>query len=184
MDSNLGQLFEKFNSEDRCRDTWEALRWPSGVCCTRCGNVSVSKLEKRYQYECNGCGYQFSATSGTVFHDSPLPPLWKWFLACYLICESKKGMSANQIKRTLGVSYKTAWYLCYRIRVALKIDYPEKLEGVIEADETFVGGRYDKRRKRVTYDKPCVVGVIQRGEDVRAGNIPSRGALAISAFIN
>lgn len=182
MDMNLIQLFEKFNSEDRCRELLEALRWPTGVCCLRCGNVSVSKLEKRNQYECNGCRYQFSATAGSVFHDSHLP-LWKWFLAVYLMCEGKKGISANQLKRTLGISYKTAWYLCHRIREAMKSDVTEKLKGIVEADETFVGGVYDRRRKRAAYDKTCVVGVIQRGGDVRAQKSISRGARAISAFI-
>jgi transposase-like protein len=182
MDTNLIELFEKYNSEDRCREYLELIRWPSGVCCVRCGLLSVSKLADRHQYECNGCGYQFSVTAGTLFHDSHLP-LWKWFLACYLICESKKGMSANQIKRTLGMSYKTAWYLCHRIREAMKIEPTEKLKGVVEADETFVGGKYDKRRKRERCDKPCVVGVIQRKGDVRAEKAPSRGARAISAFV-
>lgn len=83
----------------------------NGVCCVRCGYLSVSKLEKRQQYECNGCGYQLSVAAGTLFHDSHLP-LWKWFLACYLIVESKKNVSANQFKWALGLSYKTAWYLC------------------------------------------------------------------------
>ncbi len=175
-------MIEKFNSEERCREYLELLRWPSGVCCVRCGNVSVSRIRTRHQYECNGCGYQFSATAGTVFHDSHLP-LWKWFLAAYLMCESKKGISANQIKRTLGVSYKTAWYLCHRIREAMKSDRSEKLSGIVEADETFVGGKYDRRLKRNANEKPCVVGVIQRGGPVRASKVPSRGARAISAFL-
>ena len=182
MDTNLIELMEKFNSEDRCREYVEALRWPSGVCCTRCGSVSVSKVIKRHQYDCNDCRYQFSAMAGTVFHDSHLP-LTKWFLAVYLMCEAKKGVSANQIKRTLDISYKTAWYLCHRIREAMKTDTSKKLKGIVEADETFVGGRYDRRRKRASYEKPCVVGVIQRGGEVRAKKIPSRGARAIAAFV-
>jgi transposase-like protein len=182
MDTNLTDLFEKFNSEDRCREYLELLRWPSGICCVRCGDLSVSKLASRHQYECNGCRYQFSATAGTVFHDSHLP-LWKWFLATYLICEAKKGVSANQIKRTLGISYKTAWYLCHRIREAMKSDNSVKLTGTVEADETFVGGAYDKRRKRGRNEKPCVVGVIQRGGPVRAQKVQSRGARAVSAFV-
>jgi transposase-like protein len=182
MDTNLLQLMEKYNSEDRCREYIEALRWPNGICCTRCGSLSVSKIVKRHQYDCNDCRYQFSPMAGTVFHDSHLP-LTKWFLAAYLMCESKKGISANQLKRTLGISYKTAWYLCHRIREAMKTETSEKLKGIVEADETFVGGRYDKRRKRASYEKPCVVGVIQRGGDVRAQKITSRGARAISAFI-
>lgn len=183
MDTNLIEMMEKFNSEERCREYIEALRWPSGPCCTRCGSVSVSKIFKRHQYDCNDCRYQFSGMAGTVFHDTHLP-LTKWFLAVYLMCESKKGMSANQISRTLGIGYKAAWYLCHRIREAMKSDTSEKLKGIIEADETFVGGRFDKRRKRVSHEKPCVVGVIQRGGNVRAKKIPSRGGRAIAAFIN
>lgn len=182
MDINLVEMIEQFNSEDRCREYLELLRWPSGICCVRCGNVSVSKLQKRHQYECNGCRYQFSATAGTVFHDSHLP-LWKWFLATYLICESKKGLSANQLKRTLDVSYKTAWYLSHRIREAMKCDTSERLKGIVEADETFIGGKYDKRRNREPMEKTCVVGVIQRGGPIRAGKIKSRGARALAAFI-
>lgn len=182
MDTNLIELMEKFNSEERCREYIETLRWPSGVCCTRCGSLSVSRIVKRNQYDCNDCRYQFSPMAGTVFHDTHLP-LTKWFLAVYLMCESKKGMSANQISRTLGIGYKAAWYLCHRIREAMKDDESEKLKGIIEADETFVGGRYDKRRKRAYGEKACVVGVIQRGGPVRAQKIPSRGARAIAAFV-
>jgi transposase-like protein len=182
MDATLIELFEKFNSEDRCREYLELLRWPSGVCCLRCGSLDVSQRSMRHQYECKGCFYQFSVTAGTVLHDSHLP-LWKWFLAAYLVCDSKKGMSANQLHRMLKVSYKTAWYLCHRIREAMKIEYPEKLKGIVEADETFHGGRYDKRRKRNAYEKPCVMGVVQRGGQVRAEKIISRGARAISAFV-
>jgi transposase-like protein len=121
-------------------------------------------------------------TAGTLFHDSHLP-LWKWFLACYLICESKKGMSANQIKRTLAISYKTAWYLCHRIREAMRIVPIEKLKGIVEADETMVGGRYDKRRKRGPWEKACALGLIQRKGEVRAKKSVSRGARAITAFV-
>jgi transposase-like protein len=182
MDTNLVELFEKFNSEERCREYLELLRWPTGAACLRCGDTAVWKLGKRNQYECHGCGYQFSATAGTVFHDSHLP-LWKWFLATYLICESKKGVSANQIKRTLGVSYKTAWYLCHRIREAMKCDESEKLTGTVEVDETFIGGRRDMRRKRMSHEKPCVVGVIQRDGDVRAQKVAARSGTLIGAFV-
>src|SRR5690348_7246496 len=103
MDTNLVELFEKFNSEERCREFLESLRFPAGPCCIRCGSVNVGRIATRNQIQCHDCFYQFTATAGTVFHDSHLP-LWKWFLAVYLICESKKGMSANQLSRTLGVS--------------------------------------------------------------------------------
>jgi transposase-like protein len=182
METNLIELMAKYNSEDRCREYLAALRWPSGVCCTRCGSLEVSPIANRNQYNCNGCKYQFSATSGTLFNDSHLP-LSKWFLATYLICESKKGISANRLKRTIGVSYKTAWYLCHRIREAMKSDTSEKLTGIVEADETFVGGECNPRLKRQRNDKPCVLGVIQRGGPVRAKKIQSRGARAIAAYV-
>lgn len=182
MDTNLIQMMEKFNSEDRCREYIESLRWPNGICCTRCGSLSVSRILKRHQYDCNDCRYQFSPMAGTVFHDTHLP-LTKWFLAAYMMCESKKGLSANQISRTLGIGYKAAWYLCHRIREAMKCDNSEKLDGVVEADETFSGGRYDKRRKRLPHGNPCIVGVIQRGGPVRAQKIQSRGARALAAYI-
>src|SRR5580704_10994342 len=101
MDSvNLSSLIEQFNSEDRCRAYLEALRWSEDVLCPRCSSDKISQIVKRNQYDCDACRYQFSVTAGTVFNDSHLP-LWKWFLAVYLLCESKKGMSASQLSRTL-----------------------------------------------------------------------------------
>src|SRR5919201_6716907 len=112
MDVNLVDLCEQYHSEDRCRAYLEELRWPDGVVCPRCEGTTISRIQKRHQFDCDSCRYQFSVKAGTLFHDSHLP-LWKWFMATYLICESKKGLSANQLKRTLNVAYKTAWYLCH-----------------------------------------------------------------------
>ncbi len=102
---NLINLIEQFNSEDKCRDYLEALRWPDGIICPRCKCKSISKIETRQQYECNACQYQFSATSGTIMHDTHLP-LWKWFLAVYMIVELKGGRAANQLSCMIEVSYK------------------------------------------------------------------------------
>src|SRR5580693_8556018 len=126
-DMNLVELVEAFGSDDRCREALEALRWPKGPHCPRC-DAEASKIHERFQYDCNACHYQFSVTAGTIFHDSHLS-LWKWFLATYLMTESKKGMSANQMKRTLKVAYQTAWYLCHRIRKAMSEINPEPLGG-------------------------------------------------------
>ena len=95
------------------------MRWPDGVRCLRCGSDKISRISTRRQFDCDSCRYRFSVTTGTVFHDSHLP-LPKWFLAILLMCEAKKGISANQMKRTLGVAHKTAWYLCHRIREAMR----------------------------------------------------------------
>ena len=167
---NLPELIEEYGTEDKCREYLEALRWPHGVFCPRCGDQSVSRIEKRNQWECNGpsCRYQFSVTAGTVFHDSHLP-LWKWFLAIYLVGESKKGISGKQLQRTLGVSYKTAWYLGHRIRSAMEEDQPVPLRGIVEMDETFIGG-FDPQEpgsKGPHANKAMVMGAVQRGGEVR-----------------
>ena len=160
---NLMTLMEACDTTEECKAILEELRWPNGPHCPRCNTDNLSKIFKRGQYDCNLCRYQFSVTSGTIFHDSHLP-LPKWFVTVYLMCESKKGISANQIKRTIKVSYKTAWYLCHRIRKAIEeAKNKPQLEGVVEVDETYIGGKYDKRRKRGPWEKQPVVGLIQRG---------------------
>ncbi|MBI4329377.1 MAG: transposase, partial [Chloroflexi bacterium] len=105
---DLVKLVDTFHSEEACREYLEGLRWPDGIVCLRCGSKSVSQIQERDQYDCNSCRYQFSVTSGTILHDTHLP-LWKWFLTAYMMIEAKKGVSALQIKRTINVSYKTAW---------------------------------------------------------------------------
>ena len=137
-DMNLIKLVETFHSEEKCRAYLEKLRWSDGVRCPRCDSGKISQIHDRDQFDCDSCRYQFSVTSKTVLHDTKLP-LWKWFLAVYMIVESKKGISANQLKRTLNVSYRTAWYLCHRIRKALE-GTDGFLTGVIEIDETWIGG--------------------------------------------
>lgn len=166
---NLPKLIEQFGSEDKCREYLEDLRWPNGVRCPRCDEDSTSWIEKRKQHECNAssCRYQFSVKVGTVFHDSHLP-LWKWFLAIYLVGESKKGISAKQLQRTLGVSYKTAWYLGHRIRSAMEEDSPVPLKGIVEIDETWIGGRKRQEAHRSNRDnKKMVLGAVSRGGEVR-----------------
>src|SRR5205823_7925101 len=129
---NLVKLIEKYGDDAKCRAFLDKLRWPDGPRCPRCSSEKLSRVKARNQFDCDSCRYQFSVTSGTVFHDTHLP-LWKWFLAVYLIGEAKKGVSANQLKRTLGVSYKTAWYLCHRIRSAMIEANPAPLTGIVEA---------------------------------------------------
>jgi transposase-like protein len=184
METNLVNLIEHYGNDTKCREYLEALRWTDGIKCPRCGSDKISHIEKRDQYDCDQCRYQFSVTAGTIFHDSHLP-IWKWFLAVYLMTESKKGMSANQLKRSLAVSYKTAWYLCHRVRKAMQeaTDKP-KLDGIVEVDETFVGGRYDKRRKRGPWEKQPVMGLLQRNGSFEARTIPTTGKRVLIGIIN
>jgi len=162
---NLVSLVERFHDEEACRKYMEELRWPDGAKCPRCGSDKLSRIKKRPQFDCDSCRYQFSVTAGTIFHDTHLP-LWKWFLAVYLIVESKKGVSANQLKRTLGVSYKTAWYLSHRIRAALKEVDAQLLKGIVEVDETFVGGEVEGKGRGYKGNKTVVVGAMQRGGNI------------------
>src|SRR4030042_5099015 len=153
METNLINLIERYSNEDKCRKYLEGLRWHNGIKCPRCGSKKISRITERNQYDCDKCRYQFSVTAGSIFHDSHLP-LWKWFLAVYLMTESKKGISANQLKRSLAISYKTAWYLCHRIRKAMEeAKNKPQLDGTVEVDETYVGGHYDRRRKREPWQK-------------------------------
>lgn len=181
---NLVSLMDEFQTDDECREALESIRWPDGVHCNRCGCVEVRDLGKHNRWECKGCGYQFSVMSGTIMHDSHLP-LRKWFIAIYLMCESKKGISANQMKRTLGVSYKTAWYLCHRIRQAMGNEPFEgpTLVGVVEVDETLIGGKTKGKGRRYTGNKTWIAGAIQRGGKVRIERIPNTRRETLHGFI-
>ncbi len=161
---DLCKLIEQFGSDEKCREYLEQLRWNGTKLCLKCKSDKVYPILGRNQYVCDSCTYQFSVTAGTIFHDTHLP-LWKWFLATYLLCESRKGMSANQIMRTLGVSYKTAWYLCHRIRAAMKEVNQPLLDGTIEMDETYIGGKAKTYNRRD--NKEIVIGIRQRGGDLR-----------------
>ncbi len=171
---DLIALMDNFGSDEKCRAYLELLRFPDGVYCLRCESKKISRIYKRNQFVCDACKYQFSVTVGTIFQDSHLP-LQKWFAAIYLMCESRKGISANQMKRTLKVAYKTAWYLCHRIREAVKTDEGILLSGIVECDETFIGGKAKNmhksdRAKRIqgrgSIGKAMVLGAIERGGDV------------------
>ena len=173
-DINLVNLIERFGTDEKCREHLVSVRWPKGVECPRCKSKSISKVLERDQYDCNQCRYQFSVTSGTIFHDTHLP-LWKWFLALYLMIESKKGMSANQIKRTVEVSYKTAWYLCHRIRAAIRELKIEKLSGIVEVDETYIGGEVHGKGAGYKRNKIVIAGALQRGGRIRLKVINNQG---------
>ncbi len=180
---NLVELAEQYHGdEDECIATLELLRWPKGIQCPKCSSKSVTKIKDRKTYDCNSCHYQFSVTVGTIFHNSHLP-LWKWFLTIYMMVESKKGVSANQIKRTIGVSYKTAWYLCHRIRKAMTEMRPEHLRGTIEVDETWIGGKHKGPRGRGAKGKTIVVGAVQRGGKVRLEVIQKANKKNLHGFI-
>ncbi len=167
----LTDLVNLYSTDETCRILLKKLRWPFGVECIRCKSKDVFEIESQKKFECKECGYQFSVTTQTIFHDSHLP-LETWFLAVLLLCEAKKGMSALQLKRTLfGLhkgSYKTAWYLCHRIRAAMREADKPMLDGKIEMDETYVGGK-TKGQGFIgrNNNKEVVIGIRQRNGELR-----------------
>jgi transposase-like protein len=158
-----------FDTDAKSRELLCRLRWPNGPECPRCHGKVVELATAKQLFYCKDCDYQFTVTAGTIFNDSHLP-LKTWFTATLLLVEARKGFSANQMKRTIGVSYKTAWYLCHRIRAAMRETDRPMLDGTIEMDETYVGGKARgkgvSKRGRGT-DKEIVIGIRQRGGDLR-----------------
>jgi transposase-like protein len=173
----LIDVSKAFASDEQCLAYLEASRWPHGVRCPICGAKEISKItrkvtakteNKRAQlYQCLEpfCKSQFSATTGTIFHDSHLP-LNKWFMAVALLVDAKKSMSALQLQRHLGVNYRTAWYLAHRIREAMVDSDGPKLTGVVEVDETYIGGKQRGHKSKLK-NKDVVIGIRERGGPVR-----------------
>jgi len=201
---NLIDVSTRLQTEDQCLDFIEKVRWPDGIIrCVRCGNDKVSRItrtvnpsvtrtEKKQNkrtrlYACleSTCKHRFTPTVGTLFHDSHLP-LAKWFAAVALIVHAKKGMSALQVQRHLGVNYRTAWYMGHRIRKAMASGegvlsnpgsggHGAKLSGTVEIDETYVGGRTIRKKDRGNQKhyqkKAAVVGMIERGGELRLRHV-------------
>jgi transposase-like protein len=179
---NLSDISTKYTTEDRCRELLRRLRWPTGALCPRCSEPAVDLETDKELFYCKSCDYQFSVTVGTIFNDSHLP-LTKWFMATLLLCEAKKGISACQVQRTIGVSYKTAWYLCHRIRAAMKEADKPLLGGTVEMDETYIGGvEHGGKMGRAT-DKEIVVGIRQRGGDLRFYHVKNAKSKTLAKYL-
>jgi transposase-like protein len=175
-DLNLISLAKEYSDEDKARELLERLRWPNGAVCPHCknsGNAAKGvypltpkpdskRPVRKGVYFCGACRKQFTVTVKTVFEGSHIP-ISKWLMAMFVISSSKKAMSAHQLHRMLKITYKSAWFMAHRIRFAMGDDSAsaEKLNGVVEVDETFVGGKGDieKRYHRQT----PVVAWIERG---------------------
>ena len=167
---NLLTLAQEYDDDDKARELLERLRWPRGAVCPHCKNDGkakpISKLTPKADskkavrkgvYFCGACRQQFTVTVKTVFEGSHIP-ISKWLMAWFLICSSKKSISARQIHRMLKVTYKTAWFMAHRIRFAMGDNPDQKLNGVVEVDETFVGGKGDMRFNPCQYQSPCIDG--------------------------
>jgi transposase-like protein len=175
----LMQMMKNFSTDESARAYFENLRWPNGIVCPHCGNAESNRIykvaaneEKEIRpglYKCADCKQGFTVTINTVMEDSHIP-LNKWLIAFYMMCASKTQISALQLQRNLELgSYRTAWFMCHRIRFALKDVMPaEKLSGTVEADETYIGGRVRGRGRRYIGNKTPVVSLVERGGRVRS----------------
>lgn len=167
-----------FHDKAKAREHLESLRWADGRFCPHCGEAEATspvkgKSHRPGLYYCNSCKGQFTVTVGTLFERSKVP-LNKWILAFHLMCASKKGMSAHQLHRMLGVTYKTAWFMAHRIREAMRDPKPEPMGGqnkVIEADETYVGGKAKNRKNHVP-PKEAVFALVERDGRVSSHHVP------------
>lgn len=176
-DLTLLEIMRRFSTEAAARAYFEKMRWPNGPVCPHCGgadkNYPLTPNKKARiregLYKCGTCDSRFSVTVGTVMESSHIP-LNKWLIAFYMICASKTQVSALQLQRQLEIgSYKSALFLCHRIRYALKDISPAgPLGGEVEADETYIGGKAKGKGRGYTGNKVAVVSLVQRGGDVRS----------------
>lgn len=197
-------------SDVDCRAYLEHMRWPDGPHCPKCGanhpwsitRKSDTKNKVKSIYRCRECKKQYTATIGTIFEDSHIP-LSTWFAAIYLMCGSKKGISAHQIHRTLNITYKSAWFMCHRIREAMQDEVLfSPLSGTIEEDETYVGGKTRGHwvwRERIKdevnmgirpkntcprKDKAVVFGILERDGRARTKHIPAINSAIARKMLN
>ncbi len=197
MEQELNTLQEAiayFSSPVNCREYVVARRWPNGVACPTCGSIKVKFSEKHNRWQCNSHHdkRQFTVKTGTIFEDSPLG-LDKWLCAMWQVVNCKNGVSSYEVHRAIGVTQKTAWFMDHRIRLALRMGSFEKLNGEVEVDETFIGGKarnmhLDKRQEKITAtgvkDKAAVLGFLRRGGEVRAELIPNRKKKTLHAMVH
>ncbi len=172
----------QFQNEDKARKFLEAVRWYNGVICPHCGAIGKhyklkGKSTRKGLWKCAGCREQFTVTVGTIFEGSKIP-LHKWLLAVYLMCSSKKGMSSHQLHRTLGITYKSAWFMTHRIREAMRdTAFTNKLGGdgvIVEADETFWGNSRSKKIKKPRQGymhKEKIFSLVERDGNVRSFHV-------------
>ncbi len=186
----------RFHDEDAARKHLEAIRWPDGKpVCPHCGaSDRVCRIESQSKVKgkgarpgllfCGDCRKQFSVTVDTVFEDSKIP-LHKWMLATHLLCSSKKGISSHQLSRTLGVSYKTAWFMAHRLRKAMEDERSEMLGGnnPVEADETFVGIKPGRKKHRGYAHKNAVLSLVERNGEVRSFHVASVNAETLRPYL-
>ena len=189
---NLFTMMQVLNTEEACINHFRAARWPNGVVCPHCGAVKVYNLNNQ-THKCAECKIKFSIRHNTIFTDSKIS-LQKWFMAIYLITSHKKGISSCQLARDIKVTQKTAWFMLHRIRNAT--DAPESsemLNGTVEVDETYVGGKeknkHQHKRTKGTQGagshktKTVIFGMVKRNGELRLKKIPRTDSATVAPII-
>lgn len=189
---DLAKLARDYSDEDKARELLESLRWPDGTVCPHCGATGAYRLTAKVGsarpvragvWKCHLCRRQFTVRVGTIFEDSHIP-LSKWVMAIHLLSASKKGMSAHQLHRMLGISYKSAWFMAHRIRYAMgQSPLSDKLAGIVEADETYIGGKRHGPRGRGALGKVPVLALVERGGQARSFRVANVTAKSLRAAI-
>jgi len=177
------EAVRQFSDPQIAHDFFVQKRWPNGVACPRlgCGSADVTYLAKYRRWNCKECKRQFTAKVGTIFEDSPVG-LNKWLPAFWLISSNRNGISSHELARALKVTQKTAWFMLHRIREAMQSDDAEPFSGTVEADETYIGGKWENKPLRVRTalgrkgqmrdGKTAVFGIVERKGRVRAWSVP------------
>jgi hypothetical protein len=196
----LRQLMETFPTDEACREFLFFRRWPDGPTCPRCGkSETVYNIALAWKWECankacrKGHAYRFSLTSGTIFENTKYP-LKVWFEVLWQMLNSKKGVSALQIQRQIGCkSYQTAWYMCHRLRASMHDPDFKQLMGIVEVDETYIGGKQGNRHAKVrakysgrgaaNTGKVTVIGAIARKGNILCEVIENTDAGTLSSFV-
>jgi len=180
MQMNVSEVFTKFSSQETCIQYLEGLRWQNEPECPYCKSKQSSQRKGTHRHQCNNCNSSYSVLVGTIFEDTKLP-LFKWFLAISLMLNAKKGLSALQLGRDIGVNRKTAWYLQMRIRKAMQEgDDNDLFKGIVEIDETYIGGaqrNHSKQKRQLRKEsglnftgmqhKQAVIGLLERAGRIK-----------------
>ncbi len=179
-----------YNDEEAAREHIEAIRWPHGPVCPHCNGDRVSVFGGKSMgpgwYHCNDCRQKFTVRVGSIYERSKIP-LHKWVLATHLMASSKKGISAHQLHRMLGITYKSAWFMAHRIRESMREFAPDPVGGankVVEVDETYVGGKAKNRAFKEPPKKEAVVALVERGGKVRSQHVPKVTARVVGKIVN